>query len=241
MGMALAGSITVARFQRVYRRVYRWATRRLYRELAWAYEVVAWLVSLGRWDAWRQQVLNHVTGKRVLEIGFGTGALLSVAAQNGIAVWGVDPAWAMQRVAARRLRRLQLKVPRVQSTAQDLPFASYTFDTVLSTFPAEYIVDPKTLNEVARVLRRGDGEAPGGRLVVTGLGFRTGDRRLARLLGLVFGGSGQDAVSWYARFAAAHGFTATVVDDTTQRVRVPVLILEVAVVEGAMTETAKGW
>ena len=225
--MALAGSVTAVRFQRAYRRLYRWATHRLYRELAWAYELVAWLVSLGRWDAWRRQVLEHIDGGPVLEIGFGTGALLGAAALRGFRIWGADPAWAMHRVTARRLRRQQLSVPRVQSMAQALPFPSHTFGTVLSTFPADYIVDPATLSEVVRVLRKRQGEAPGGRLVVTGLGFRTDDRWLARLLGLVFGGSDSDNVDLYARFAAAHGFTATVVEDKARRVRVPVLILEV--------------
>jgi ubiquinone/menaquinone biosynthesis C-methylase UbiE len=225
--MGLAGSMTAARFQQAYRRVYRWATHRLYRELAWAYEIVAWLVSLGQWDLWRRQVLDHISGGPVLEVGFGTGALLSAAAQQGIRIWGADPAWAMQRVTARRLRGQQLSVPRVQSIAQALPFPSHTFGTVLSTFPADYIVDPTTLREIVRVLRKKQGEAPGGRLVVTGLGFRTDDRWLARFLGLVFGGSDSDNVDLYARFATAHGFTATVVENKARRVRVPVLILEV--------------
>ncbi len=224
--MGSAGLITPSRFQRAYRRAYRWATRRLYRELAWAYELIAWLVSFGQWDAWRRQVLEYVAGERVLEVGFGTGALLSAAARRGLEVWGADPASAMQTVTTRRLRRQGLAVPRVQSTAQALPFPSRAFDTVLSTFPAEYILDPQALNEVARVLREGRSEAPRGRLVLTGIGFRTDDRWLARLLGLVFGGSGEDSVNWYARYASSHGFTVTVIEDKTQRVRVPVLILE---------------
>jgi ubiquinone/menaquinone biosynthesis C-methylase UbiE len=224
--MALAGFRIAALLQRAFRRVYRWATHRLYRELAWAYEVVAWLVSLGRWDGWRRQTLEYCTGSRVLEVGFGTGALLSAAARRGMKVWGADPARAMQRVAARRLRREGLSVPRVRSTAQALPFPSCSFDTVLSTFPADYIVDPQTLSEVARVLRKGGGDARAGRLVVTGLGFRTADPWLARLLRLVFGGGREDGVSWYAEFAAAHGFKVTVMEDEARRVRVPVLILE---------------
>jgi len=30
-------------------RLYVWATERLYQELAWAYDGVSWLVSLGHW------------------------------------------------------------------------------------------------------------------------------------------------------------------------------------------------
>lgn len=44
--------------------------------------------------------------------------------------------------------------------AQHLPFASESFDTVVATFPAEYITDPLTLSEVKRCL------SDGGRFVV---------------------------------------------------------------------------
>jgi SAM-dependent methyltransferase len=48
----------------------------------------------------------------------------------------------------------------LQGSAQRLPFNAASFDTVVSTFPSEYIYDPATIAEVERVLR------PGGRLIV---------------------------------------------------------------------------
>src|SRR5437764_5384152 len=48
----------------------------------------------------------------------------------------------------------------LQGSAQHLPFPDASFDTVVSTFPSEYIYDPDTISEVERVLR------PGGRLMV---------------------------------------------------------------------------
>src|SRR5437588_1309681 len=47
-----------------------------------------------------------------------------------------------------------------QGSAQHLPFSDASFDTVVSTFPSEYIYDPDTIAEVERILR------PGGRLIV---------------------------------------------------------------------------
>jgi ubiquinone/menaquinone biosynthesis C-methylase UbiE len=44
--------------------------------------------------------------------------------------------------------------------AQHLPFAGESFDTIVSTFPTEYIFDPRTLAEAKRCL------SDGGRLVV---------------------------------------------------------------------------
>ena len=48
-----------------------------------------------------------------------------------------------------------------------LPFAANSFPAAVSTFPTEFIVDPATLAELARVL------APGGRLVVVVNGLLT--------------------------------------------------------------------
>jgi ubiquinone/menaquinone biosynthesis C-methylase UbiE len=69
-----------------------------------------------------------------------------------------------EMVAAARdtLRRRKVGQPAwvIQGVAQHLPFSDASFDTVVSTFPSEYIYDPDTIAEVERVLR------PGGRLIV---------------------------------------------------------------------------
>ncbi len=48
----------------------------------------------------------------------------------------------------------------IQGSAQHQPFSEDSFDTVVSTFPSEYIYDPDTLSEIERVLR------PGGRVII---------------------------------------------------------------------------
>ena len=215
------------RLRCAYRRLYGWAAERLYHEFAWAYEAVAWLVSLGHWDAWRGQVLEHVPpGARVLEVGFGTGALLVRAAKRGLDVWGADPSGAMQRIAGHRLRRHGLVGRCVRAPSQGLPFADGAFDAILSTFPTQYIVDPATLRELARLLSGSDDAGCGGRLIITGLGFRVESSRRERLVGLVFGGASEDSVALYTELAEAQGFAVTIVDCASGSVRVPVLILE---------------
>lgn len=144
----------------VWQRAYLWACERLYHEFAWGYDAVAWGVSGGRWAVWRRAVLPWVQGPNVLEIGFGTAALLHDMAVAGYKVVGIDNSSAMQRQAARRDG---LRATRIQADAQLLPLADGLFDTVVATFPAPYITEVATLTEVARVLK------PGGRLVVGGL------------------------------------------------------------------------
>jgi ubiquinone/menaquinone biosynthesis C-methylase UbiE len=66
----------------------------------------------------------------------------------------------MIAIARRRLRRAGRPARLAQGRAQQIPFAAASFDTVLATFPAEYIADPRTHAEIRRVL------APGGRVVI---------------------------------------------------------------------------
>ena len=132
----------------------------LYNQLAWAYDCVSWVVSLGRWDSWRRAALPFVQGERVLEVGFGTGALLCDLTGGRRRVFGLEPSAAMQRISARKLGRRGQAVPRLQGTAQRLPFVDRAFDTIVTTFPASFILDKRAHREFARCLR------PGGRLIV---------------------------------------------------------------------------
>jgi ubiquinone/menaquinone biosynthesis C-methylase UbiE len=240
--------LKLTRLQRAFRRLYVWATLRLYDQFAWAYEVVAWLVSLGHWDAWRKQVLDWISGERpaeslrILEIGFGTGELLIEAARRGLDALGADPSVSMHRVAGRRARRSGVALRRVVAVSQALPFAGGTFDAMVSTFPADYIADPATLQEAARMLRDPRGGQPGGRFVITGIGTRilasrpspevggsrteaVALRLLGGLLSLIFGDGTEDSVALYTRFAEQAGFAVTIVEGSGA-VRVPVLVLE---------------
>jgi ubiquinone/menaquinone biosynthesis C-methylase UbiE len=143
---------------RRYQQLVRLAFHHFYREFAWSYDGVAWLVSGGLWRRWALAARPELRG-RVLELGFGTGhAQLALAARPAVA--GLDASPQMAARAAARLRRHGFAPRLARGLAQALPFPDAAFDTVLATFPAEYILDPATHGEIRRVL------APGGRLVV---------------------------------------------------------------------------
>jgi ubiquinone/menaquinone biosynthesis C-methylase UbiE len=152
-------------------RAYAWLTERLYHELAWVYDPVSWLVSLGGWDYIRKWSLDYLVGSKVLEIGFGTGELLFELTRRGYSTFGLDPSPQMQRVVNRKCQRCSVWLPRVRASSQHIPFPDDTFDSVVATFPASYIFDPGTWIEVSRLLRTTDGSAQGtwGRFIVVGI------------------------------------------------------------------------
>jgi SAM-dependent methyltransferase len=149
-------------------RIYLWLTERLYNEFSWAYDPVSWLVSLGQWDEIRKLALPWIIGPRILEIGFGTGELLIELTQRGYQVIGLDLSLAMQQQVNRKLSRIGLEVPRLCSRVQESPIQPGIFDSILSTFPAQFILDPLTWQECARLLRSSNNGVPA-RLVVVGL------------------------------------------------------------------------
>ena len=214
-------------------RLYLWVARRLYHEFAWAYEGVAWLVSLGRWAAWRRLALAHVRGPRVVELGYGTGALLREMAERSWRVIGVDPSPAMARRAARRLRGRDSGTAKLRARAEALPLADGCADTIVSTFPAEYILSPATYREAARVLRapRADGTG-GGRFVIVGATV-VAERGLARLLTrLLYGAEAPpDTSESLVALARPHGLWLRVIEAEAAGARVPLFLLEHATEE----------
>ena len=158
--------------------LYLLLTELLYTRLSSCYDLVAWLVSLGQWGRWRECALPYVTGERALELGFGTGHLAAQMSLSGRTVAGIDASPQMVMRAANRCRVNGDPVMLVQGKAQELPFSSNCFDTIVATFPAQYILDARTMHECERVLvkeldsMKCDKEK-GGLLVIAGLWLET--------------------------------------------------------------------
>jgi ubiquinone/menaquinone biosynthesis C-methylase UbiE len=167
----------------------------LYNECAWAYDLVAWAVSFGQWQAWGRTAIPHLQGGRVLELGHGPGHLLVTMAHRGLSPVGLDVSPAMGRLARSNLARSNVQVPLVRARAQALPFRDGCFDSSLATFPTEFILDRATACEMARVLPDRGPTAPesGGRLVVVGWVRLSAQRWSSRLLAWLYRVTGQGA------------------------------------------------
>lgn len=157
----------------------------LYHQLAPTYDVVSWIVSFGKWRTWQSAVLPFVRGPDVLELAHGPGHMLLALQAAGYNVTGSDLSPQMGRLARRKIQAAEALVPLLRAPAQNLPFTSGSFDTVLATFPTEFIAEQATLDEVHRVLRKN------GRLVILPQARLTGGSAAVRLLESLYRLTGQ--------------------------------------------------
>ena len=179
--------------RRLWWAIIRFFFRLLYNEFAWIYDLVAWGVSWGQWTAWGRSAIPYLRGERVLELAHGPGHLLVAMAKQGVIPVGLDLSPYMGRLARQRLRQAEQTVrldsrqvvPLLRSRAQVIPFCSGCVDSVVVTFPTEFILDPATMQDVARVLR------PGGRLVIVAWARLTGRDPLSRFIGWLYQVTGQ--------------------------------------------------
>lgn len=134
----------------------------LYHPFAFTYDLVAWVVSFGKWNDWVLSIFPFIEGTRILELGHGPGHLQRFLLDRGLSPVALDESTQMGRLAKRRLGG---KHNLARGLAQSLPFPTDHFDTVVSTFPSEYIFEAETLAEVRRVI------TPAGRLVILPVAF----------------------------------------------------------------------
>jgi ubiquinone/menaquinone biosynthesis C-methylase UbiE len=144
------------------------------------YDLLLWLVSLGRERRFREQVIRLARlepGESVLDVGCGTGTLaIAAKRQVGLAgtVCGIDASPEMIARADRKARKTGLQVVFENGLAEALPFPDAQFDVVLSTVMLHHLplkARQQCAREIRRVLK------PGGRVLAVDFGGAAQERK----------------------------------------------------------------
>jgi ubiquinone/menaquinone biosynthesis C-methylase UbiE len=100
---------------------------------------------------------GDLRGRRVLDVGCGTGRLAAALAERGAKVWGVEPSAEM---LAQARTAVGPGVGLKQGSAEELPFKDGWFDRAVLRLVVHLVDRPRAFAELRRVL------APGGRVLV---------------------------------------------------------------------------
>ncbi len=101
---------------------------------------------------------SEAPGRRLLDVGCGTGMVLQLAAAEGWSAEGIDVAEPLLAIASARVGPGSVR----RAEADALPFGDASFDAVVGVNSFQFAADPAgALAEAARVLR------PGGRVVAS--------------------------------------------------------------------------
>jgi ubiquinone/menaquinone biosynthesis C-methylase UbiE len=137
----------------------------------------------------RMNLIPQAEG-RVLEVGMGSGLNMPFYDRARVrSIVGVEPSLRMHRLAMRRIRDAGVEVQLMGLSAEKLPAADASFDTVVTTYTLCTVPDPvAALTEMRRVL------VPGGKLLFSehgrapDAGVRRWQARLNPLWSKVAGG-----------------------------------------------------
>ncbi len=110
---------------------------------------------------WILRRAGDLTGKKVLDVGCGDGALSFLLARAGASVTGLDNdehglAFAHENLEREKEKNQSLTYSFVNASAYEMPFEDETFDVVVSCEVIEHVQKPEQLlKEAHRVLKNG--------------------------------------------------------------------------------------
>ena len=140
------------------KRLWQVGFRLLYHELAFCYDLVSRLVSLGHWRAWQRSALSHLPAPEagiVLELAHGTGDLQFDLLRRGYRAVGLDLSPSMGQLARRKLSHAGVRANLIRGDATRLPLKNEAVAAIVCTFPTAFVFAPAALDEMARVLQAG--------------------------------------------------------------------------------------
>lgn len=107
------------------------------------------------WKKWIKKVIPHIRGKKILEISFGNGYLMTQYASDKYEIYGIDYNEKMLEIAIKKMAEKKIKAHLSRGNVEKLPFPDNSFDTVINTMAfTGYPDGDKALIEMKRVLKK---------------------------------------------------------------------------------------
>ena len=96
-------------------------------------------------------LLRKIKGKKILDLGCGTGIYAKILKRRGAVVSGIDISPKMIELAKQNVKGVDFRV----GTAYNLPYKSGTFDIVVASLVVHYFTNMnRAFREIKRVLKR---------------------------------------------------------------------------------------
>jgi len=160
---------------------------RMFDRVAPRYDLLNHLLSFGQDIRWRRKLagcLKNVPQQEILDLATGTGDVILSLCENSEKIEyavGIDMSERMLRLGRGKIitKNRQSNISLVRSDASRIPFADYSFDTVLIAFGIRNMVDVQdVLTEIHRVLK------PDGRVLI--LEFSLPENRFVKKMYLFY-------------------------------------------------------
>jgi demethylmenaquinone methyltransferase/2-methoxy-6-polyprenyl-1,4-benzoquinol methylase len=176
---------------------------KLFEGLPARYDALAEVLSFAQNRRWRRELVSHLSPHHpgsILDVATGTaGVAIALTAETDARITGVDISDAMLERGRARVHKANLadRIALEPARAEELPYASGSFDAVSFTYLLRYVADPAaTIAELARVLRPGGHMASLDFYVPPNAAWLAAWRAYTRLL-LPVGGWLLGGISWW--------------------------------------------
>jgi len=114
----------------------------------------AFMIVFPLWKRWIKKVIPHIEGKKILEVSFGSGYLMTQYAKKDFDIYGIDYNEKMLEIASKKMSANKIRTKLSIANVEILPFPDNTFDTIINTMAfTGYPNGDKAMREFKRVLK----------------------------------------------------------------------------------------
>ena len=131
-------------------------TEKMNREYNWmAKGYDAFMIVFPLWKKWIKKIIPYIEGKKILEVSFGSGYLMTQYAKDDLDIHGIDYNEKMLEIASKKILSKKINAKLSKANVEELPFPDNTFDTVINTMAfTGYPNGDKAMSELKRVLKK---------------------------------------------------------------------------------------